>query len=143
MKIESLKEYIRQEVKKAVKEELKEYLFESLVQKKVDSASTITEQSNDVKNNVEPEPPKPKKFVKYTKNDALNQILNETAGGIPKEGSYVGLIGGDFGNKPSESINEVTAPSNAPEPVKTVVNAMNRDYRSLLKAVDKKRSGKL
>ena len=85
---------------------------------------------------------KPKKFVKYTKNDALNEILNQTTGGVPQEGNFVGLIGNEFEVK-SEQLNEIKASENAPEQVKTVVNAINRDYRSLLKAVDKKRSNKL
>lgn len=141
--MESLKEYIRQEVKKAVKEELKEYLFESIIQKKEAPTSPITESSETVKVTSDSEPSKPKKFVKYTKNDALNKVLNETMGGVPREGSYVGLMGGDFDSKPTEQINEVKVPDTAPEPVKNVVNAMNRDYRSLLKAVDKKKSGKV
>lgn len=147
MKMEYLKEYIRQEVKKAVKDELKEYLFESIIQKKettvTTSSSTVTESSENVKSDSEVESSKPKKFVKYTKNDALNKVLNETVGGVPREGSFVGLMGGDFDSKPLEQINEVKVPETAPEPVKNVVNAMNRDYRSLLKAVDKKRSGKV
>lgn len=141
--MESLKEYIRQEVKKVVKEELKEYLFESLVQKKESQPSTITEIAKDVKSDSNGEPVKPKKFVKYTKNDALNKVLNETIGGVPSEGSYVGLMGGGFDSKSIEQINEVKVPDAAPAPIKTVVNAMNRDYRSLLQAVDKKRSKKV
>ena len=34
----------------------------------------------------------------------------------------------------------VKAPENAPEPVKTVYQAMNKDYRMLMKAVDKKKN---
>ena len=83
----------------------------------------------------------PKKVVKYTSNPILNEILNETQGGIPREGEMVGLLGNGFGNlNGSEQINEVKAPDNAPKEVKSVYQAMNKDYRSLMKAVDKKRN---
>jgi hypothetical protein len=92
----------------------------------------------------EPEPVKqqtPKKVVKYTSNPILNEILNETQGGVPRDGEMVGLIGDGFGGTVGrEQINEVKAPENAPKEVKTVYQAMNKDYRSLMKAVDKKRN---
>ena len=70
--------------------------------------------SESVEEEVVPQPPK--KFVRYTSNDVLNQILNETKGGVPREGQYVGLsegfsnIGGD-----NSIINEAVAPVKAPE----------------------------
>lgn len=143
MKLESLKEYIRstvrQEIKSVIKEELKSYLSEVFSNKVTPS----TKLNNDlIEESSTPTPvEKPKKFIKYTKNEELNKILNETTGGVPQENNFVGLMGG-FESK-VEQINEVKAPENAPEPVKTVVNAINRDYRSLLRAVDKKRTNKL
>jgi hypothetical protein len=51
------------------------------------------------------------------------------------------MMGGlDVGK--SQVITETKAPENAPEPVKSVYSAMNRDYRSLMKAVNKKRGEK-
>ena len=71
----------------------------------------------------------------------LNDILNQTTGGIPQEGGLVSMMGGlDVGK--SQVITETKAPENAPEPVKSVYSAMNRDYRSLMKAVNKKRGEK-
>ena len=74
----------------------------------------------------------------------LNQILNETKGGIPREGQYVGLsegfsnIGGD-----ASIINEAMAPVKAPESatpeVKGVYQAITRDYSKLMKVIDTKR----
>ena len=87
----------------------------------------------------------PKKFVKYTNNDVLNQILNETTGGIPREGQYVTLtegfnpIGTD-GSVISEAPAPVQVPESAPKEVKTVYQAMTRDYSKLMKAIDKKKS---
>jgi hypothetical protein len=86
------------------------------------------------------EPVKPvKKFVKYTSNPMLNDILNQTTGGIPQEGGMVNMMGG-FGGATQTTINETKVPENAPAPVKSVYSAMNRDYRSLMKAVDSKKS---
>lgn len=88
-----------------------------------------------------PVPQKPKKMVNYTSNPALNAILNETTGGIPQEGSMASMMGG-FGRGSSEMINEtampVVVPETAPAPVKNVAAVINRDFRSLMKAIDKK-----
>lgn len=142
MKAEVLKEYIKkivqQEVRNVLKNELRGQLAEILTGNKndsVDKTDTLMEESVE---NIVNEPHKPKKFVKYTKNEMLNQILNETTGGIPKEGSMVGLTE-SFAGGQSITLNEVKAPENAPEPVKTVYNAMTRDYSKLLKAIDKKK----
>jgi hypothetical protein len=81
-----------------------------------------------------------KKFVKYTSNPVLNQILNETTGGVPQEGGLASIMGSgepSVVDKLTESVTE-----HAPEPVKAVAQAVTRDYRSLLKAVDKKRGEK-
>jgi hypothetical protein len=96
-----------------------------------------------VEEEVVPQPPK--KFVRYTSNDVLNQILNETKGGVPREGQYVGLsegfsnIGGD-NSIINEAVAPVKAPENAPAEVKGVYQAMTRDYSKLMKAIDKKRN---
>jgi hypothetical protein len=49
---------------------------------------------------------------------------------------------GGLGGGSTQVIAESKAPANAPEPVKSVYSAMNRDYRSLMKAVNKKRGDK-
>ena len=82
-------------------------------------------------------PTTPKKVIQYTKNPILNQILNETSGGVPQEGSLVSMLGG-----PERSITESIIPETAPEPVKKVAAALTRDYSALLKAVEQKRAGK-
>ena len=142
MKAEVLKEYIKkivqQEVRNVLKKELREHLNEIINGK---GSSTESKTTNIVEENietVEEESPKPKKFVKYTKNELLNQILNETTGGVPKEGSMVGLSE-SFSNGPSATLNEVKVPDNATKEQKTVFDAMTRDYSKLMKAIDKKK----
>jgi len=155
MKSDALKEVIKkivhQEVKSILKKELRSCLAEIILAEdakktkiREDAPIKMEEMLEEsIKEEVVPEPPK--KFVKYTNNEVLNQILNETKGGIPREGQYVGLsegfsnIGGD-----SSIINEVVAPVKAPESapaeVKGVYQAMTRDYSKLMKAIDKKRN---
>jgi len=152
MKIDALKEYIRktvqQEIRNVLKEELKYQLTEILLgnqvqnlSKSVSKESYLDKSESLIEEETVPEPLKPKKQVKYTSNPVLNEILNQTKGGVPQEGQMIGLIGDGFGgNVGREQINEVKAPENATEPVKTVYQAMTKDYRSLMKAVDKKRN---
>jgi len=94
------------------------------------------------------ESPAVKSFKKYTNNEMLNKVLNETVGGVPKEGSFVGysspLMNTDslssFESKNSnlnESFEQHSAPVNKEQ--SKVMNIMNRDFRSLMKAVDKKK----
>ena len=157
MKIDILKEFIKktvqQEVRNVVQSELKLQLAEifskEVIQAKKKlavSAETDLEQQIlkelDVMNesDVVEEQVKPtKKFVKYTSNPMLNDILNQTTGGVPQEGSMVSMMGG-YGNSTQEVITETKVPENAPAPVKGVYSAINRDYRALLKAVDSKKS---
>jgi hypothetical protein len=150
MKIEALKEYIKktvqQEIRSILREELKYQLTEILLGNNSNVVESKKDESMSLSSLLEAEPepikqPVPKKTVKYTSNPVLNEILNETQGGIPREGEMVGLIGDGFGGTVGrEQINEIKAPENAPKEVKTVYQAMNKDYRSLMKAVDKKRN---
>ena len=101
-----------------------------------------------------------KKKVKYTSNEALNNILNETKGGIPQEGQeeYPSVGGGTFDTsrmtellgygKSDEGKREVAAVEtikNAGLSVEEVpdhiTNALTRDYSGLMKAMDKKKRG--
>ena len=74
---------------------------------------------------------KPQK--KFSKNEAINKILNETHGGIPQEGSRVGNEEEitDFNGQP-HSITELR---------EDVSKALTRDYSSLLSAISKKKNG--
>lgn len=157
MKIELLKEFIKktvqQEVRSIIQAELKTQLAEifskgskplkknsddsDLEQQILKELGSSTEEPSVIEEEVKPV----KKYVKYSNNPLLNDILNQTTGGVPQEGGMVSMMGGyDTGTR--QVISETKAPENAPEPVKTVYSAMNRDYRSLMKAVNKKRGEK-
>ena len=153
MKIDVLKEFIKktvqQEVRSVVQAELKLQLAEifskEVLQAKKKSSDSDLEQQilkelETMNESVVEEPVKPaKKFVKYTSNPMLNDILNQTTGGVPQEGSMVSMMGG-YGGGTQQVITETKVPENAPAPVKGVYSAINRDYRSLMKAVDSKKS---
>ena len=99
------------------------------------------------------------KEVSYTKDPTLNKILNETAQTqefeeYPSMGEYdttnmaelLGYGGTPFGGGDDETKRKVSAVQTAqsvgvdptnPE-VENVMNAMSRDYRGIMKAIDKK-----
>jgi hypothetical protein len=57
----------------------------------------------------------------------------------------VGLMGGDLGMESTTSLNEsvqTQVDENAPKEVKNVMNMINRDYSSLLKAIEDKKGKK-
>lgn len=144
MKLDTLKEYIRQEVRNAVREEVKNCLLEAFSKESISRSDSSPSFSSLVSESVTEQhveqPQNKKKFVKYTSNPVLNQILNETTGGVPQEGGLASIMGSgepSVVDKLTESVTE-----HAPEPVKAVAQAVTRDYRSLLKAVDKKRGEK-
>lgn len=108
-----------------------------------------------------------KEFKKYTNNPLLNEVLNQTVNKIVPEGSFVGYMERPYMspvdiniNDPAESmnnndsidyssLNESVAPTRsvpvvanvAPvnEDQAKVLGKINRDFRSLMKAVDEKR----
>ena len=101
-----------------------------------------------------------KKPIRYTSNESLNNILNETAGGIPQDGKeeYPTLGGGAFDtSRMSELLgygksNEGKRSVGAVETIKKagvsvddvpdhVTDALTRDYSDLMKAMDKKKRG--
>jgi hypothetical protein len=94
---------------------------------------------------------------KYTNNNLLNQVLNETVGGVPREGSYVslaspmssGVVSQQFiNNQPDvnsvEQLNEsvIVPPTHVPvnEEQTKVLAVMNRNFSSFMKVVDKKKN---
>lgn len=156
MKIEALKEYIRKvvkdEVRNVLKEELRYQLTEIIlgggndiksINKNGNAKTFIKKSETKTEPLSENKPSEPKKKVRYTSNPVLNDILNETTSRIQPEGSMVGLNGSFdvIGGGDSSMINESVTPQpppDAPEPIKKVFDVMNRDYRALMKAVDKK-----
>lgn len=70
-------------------------------------------------------------YKTYSKNSAINDILNETVGGIPQEGGVSSGI-----NEVKDFQGQVVDVEALPDHVS---NALTRDYSAVLKAVDKKR----
>lgn len=108
---------------------------------------------------------KPKKKVHYTSNETLNKVLNETVGGVPQGdgGGYETMGGGIYdSSKVNELLVRETGLGN-PESVKEkkreiaavdsikkagvnvdqvpdhVQDALTKDYRGLMKAIDQKK----
>ena len=162
--IKIIEEEVRREVKKQVDEifinEGKKALANRSVEKdEVSSSLTqIAEQEY-----IQPKPKK-KVYKEYTKNESLNKILNETAGGIPQgESEYPTMGGGTYtsdrvhelmGGNPmmanTEQGKEKRRQVGAVESLKAqgvsseqvgedVVNALTRDYSGLMKAINKKK----
>ena len=99
-----------------------------------------------------------KKPVRYTSNESLNNILNETAGGIPQDGKeeYPTMGGGAFdtsrmtellgygksdeGKRNVSAVETIKKAGVSVDDVRDhVTNALTRDYRDLMKAIDKKK----
>lgn len=132
------KEQLTNLIREAVRAELKSFLPKMLKE-----LNTVNEHSSDSADLVEvtrkslkqvraDKPTKSKANYKtYSKNTAINDILNETVGGIPQQGGV------------SSGINEVTDFQGQSVDVEAlpdhVSNALTRDYSAVLKAVDKKR----
>lgn len=158
MKTTELKSIIRTIIQEELKEILPTLVPKVLAEILINNNKNIIP-NNVVDNKYTTEESKPtqttnKTYKKYTSNEVLNKVLNETTGGLPKEGSFVGLSNPMLDNTNAnsfeiksenlnESINE-TSPVAITKEQSKVLNLINRDFRSLLKAVDKKRkSGNL
>ncbi len=136
--IKIIQEVVRLEIKKMGPEIVRNALLESL-QPNTSSAAPKIHRPN-ISNLVVEETPvqlkenivEQKPMKKFSTNPILNQVLNETQGGVPQEGADTGVSVQDlFANTPKEVLSE-----NAE--VQGVANALTRDYRSLLKAIDEK-----
>ena len=149
-----LKNIIELVVRKEVKKQLSEIFINE--EKEIKLAETISK-------------PKPKRVInkpkkQYTKNTALNEVLNQTKPlGSPMEDEYPSLGGGVLG---SDNMAEVLGYGNlgrgqnkekaremgAVDTIKKagvsvdqvpedVQNALTRDYSGLMKAINKKKTG--
>ena len=164
--IKIIEKVVRKEVKKQVNE-----IFINEGKKALANRSQKEEVSTSLTEIAEQEytQPKPKKkeFKEYTKNDALNKVLNETVGGIPQGdkapyptmggGAYTSdrvseLMGGNPMMKDTPQGKEKAREIGAVESMKArgvsseqvgedVVNALTRDYSGLMKAINKKKDG--
>jgi len=125
---ESLRQLIREMVQEEVRAALPEVMAEIFTQKspKVTETTVNTQKKPIVK-----EQPVKREFKKYTQNELLNKALNETVGGIPREGDMVasGI------STPTSVMDQL---DHAPAPV---AQALTKNYSALMKAIDKKKSG--
>ncbi len=152
MKTQELKEIIRSIIKEELQKTLPTLIpnilseiltgqNKTVVSEKLETPKVSQKPSENIQ-------PAKKTFKKYTNNDALNAVLNETVGGVPREGSYVGLMGalrseslGGANINESVEIPQQITPVN--EEQAKVLNVINRDFRKLMKAVDKKKTSGL
>ena len=157
MKKQELIKIIELVVRKEVKKQMNEIFI------KDNDSSSLTE----LVSTPTPKPvQKPKEEVKYTSNEALNKVLNETVGGVPQgEGGYETMGGGiydsskindilvkesGYGNP--ETVNEKKREIAAVDTIKNagvnvdqvpdhVTNALTKDYSKVMKAIDQKKNG--
>ena len=114
--IKSLKEDLRDELKPTITEHT-----ERLVEVPKTSQSSLKEKIMGKK---------PFKKQNFVNNNTLNDLLNETAAGDTNTQSTMAPVNDPFGSSgiiPTEAM-----------PTE-VANVVNRDYRSLMKAIDKKK----
>ena len=145
--VKIIREVVRREVQKEVK---KIFIKEDTLPKLENMISSKVSEPNISK-------PKNQKQVKYTKDEALKKVLNETRGGIPQQGreEYPTMGGGTFDTsrmtemlgygKTEEVQRDMVAVDTMKKAGVTsaqvpehVTNALTRDYSDLMKALDKK-----
>jgi len=155
MKTQELKEMIRSVIKEELQKTLPTLIPNILSEILTGQNKTVVSEkletpkvSQKPSENIQSLQPAKKTFKKYTNNDVLNAVLNETVGGIPREGSYAGLMGalrseslGGANINESVEIPQQITPVN--EEQAKVLNVINRDFRKLMKAVDKKKTSGL
>ena len=157
MKKQELIKIIELVVRKEVKKQMNEIFI------KDNDSSSLTE----LVSTPTPKPvQKPKEEVKYTSNEALNKVLNETVGGVPQgDGGFDTMGNGVFdsskineilaretGLGDTESVKEKKREIAAVDSIKKagvrvdqvpdhVQNALTRDYSKVMKAIDQKKGG--
>ena len=146
-----IKELVRQEVKK----ELTEIFIKEGIKSVTENIS-----KNDVVEVLPKRKPKPKKQVTYTKNPVLNDILNETANaGTDEYEEYPTMTGktfdstrmaeaigygnmmGDAESRRKQAAIQTAQAAGADtnnEAVQNVMQDLTKDYRGVMKALDKK-----
>lgn len=160
MKIDQLKQIIREIVAEEIKKSLPALVPQILANALLGNSNTVdksvlnSKESPDdpeedsffesLKSSLTP-PPKPvvKQVKKYSNNPVLNAVLNETQGGVPQENSYgVQLPAAAF----KQSTHDIPIVTNNPvlnETTKAQAElGVFKDYRKLLKAVDTKKKSR-
>ena len=143
MKKTELIEMIRTVVREEINSSLPQFLMEVLAEK-ISNQTVLTEkhsteskiQSDNhvkiVETKQKPVQAQPQRI--FSNNPILNQVLNETTGGVPQEATMQSSV---------DILQQMTPQQlNENKEVAAVANALKKDYRSLLKAMDKKISEK-
>ena len=147
MKSNELKEIIRSIIKEELDKTLPT-LIPKILSEVLSGRQSSTIQSNQpivsTKTVVKESVQKPKEIKKYSSNPILNEILNQTVVKIPNEGSMAGLDStfksqAFSGMQMNESVETPQPVAPVTEEQSKVMNVLNRDFRSLMKAVDKKK----
>ena len=147
MKSNELKEIIRAVIREELDKTLPT-LIPKILSEVLSGKQSSTIQSNEsavkTKTVVKESVQKPKEIKKYSSNPVLNEILNQTVVKIPNEGSMASLDSSfrsqSFaGMQINESVEEPQPVAPITEEQGKVMNVLNRDFRSLMKAVDKKK----
>lgn len=147
MKSNELKEIIRSIIKEELDKTLPT-LIPKILSEVLSGRQSSTIQSNQpivsTKTVVKESVQKPKEIKKYSSNPILNEILNQTVVKIPNEGSMAGLDSvfksqAFAGLQMNESVETSQPVVSVTEEQGKVMNVLNRDFRSLMKAVDKKK----
>tara|TARA_R110002012_G_scaffold235239_1_gene409071 strand:- start:846 stop:1283 length:438 start_codon:yes stop_codon:yes gene_type:complete len=137
--VKLLRKVIREEVRNVIVKELRPILNEVNINKHDINLQEVSDLPNTKR--------KPVMKKQFTKNTALNDILNETAATPPSEWNAVNFrsdmaesFGMQSSNTPlaTKGINGETIDMNK-EAVASTVNAMTKDYSALMKAIDKKK----
>ena len=118
---------LRREIK-SLKEDLRDDLKPTIIEQKETAVKIPSNVKNSLKEKIMGK--KPFKKQKFVGNNTLNDLLNETAAGDTNTQSAMAPINDPF------STSGIIPTENMPT---EVANVVNRDYRSLMKAIDKKK----
>jgi hypothetical protein len=144
MKSNELKEIIRTVIREELDKTLPTLIPKVLTEILSGKQSNVIQSNQISKNSVQESVQKPKEVKKYTNNPVLNEILNQTVVKIPSEGSIAGLDStfksqAFAGMQMNETVETPQQAAPVTEEQGKVMNVLNRDFRSLMKAVDKKK----
>ena len=144
MKSNELKELIRSVIREELDKTLPTLIPKVLTEVLSGKQMSISESTVLTKSVVKETVQKPKDIKKYSSNPVLNEILNQTVVKIPNEGSIAGLDSSFksqafAGMQMNESVETPQPVAPVTEEQSKVMNVLNRDFRSLMKAVDKKK----
>lgn len=136
--VDIIRTLVKEEVHNALPQLLMEVLAEKLTGQEVLTEKVVEAPKRKINVGLEsPIKQAPIQATKlFTKNPILNQVLNETVGGVPQEAETTTKSTLDvIKTLPKEVLNEN-------KEVAAVANALTRDYSKLIKAADEKAKAK-